>query len=438
MSPRFSEDRLPESFLPVLGFRSAGTNVGWSQADYERLAGRQGEIGGAILDPTFPGPDCIRLKTDDGRVPTRPAPGAGQGRVGARRRRRSPLYSLNADRQEADPLSPRSWLGFLALAGPLAAAPIQHDFLAIDEGLSNLLHVDEADPAQNWRVHIGKEQPRDLQLEGGGRVLISHDLGYCEYDIATGQRLKDVSDFHDVSSVRRLPNGNLLIAGVDFDRPKTHRGDGPLGDPQGRHVIFTEFDPSGRIVRRSAYGGDFLRLIRETATGTFLCGCAGALKEADGAGHWIREIPVAGFQHPWMGVRLPDGSVLMSAGHATPVPPQKTASSFLVVVDAAGKPIRRFGAADQVPERVHPDFYAMFQVLPNQDLVVANWQGHGAGHNQTGVQILEFDPQGAIVWEWSDRASVSSVQGVLVLDGLDRALLHDERSGVMQPALSPR
>jgi hypothetical protein len=325
----------------------------------------------------------------------------------------------------------------LVLAGPLGAAPLQHDFLAVDEGLSNLLHVNEANPKLNWIVHLGKEQPRDLQLEGGDRLLISHDHGYCEYAIATGKLLKDVSLFHDVSSVRRLPNGNLLIAGVDFDQPKQNRGDGPLGDATGRHIIFGEYDGEGRAVRRTAYVGDFLRLIRETAAGTFLCGTNLALREADGAGNWIREIPEVGFQHAWMALRLPNGNVLMSTGTATPVPPHKGGWSFLEEVDAAGNPVRRLGAPDQVPARIHPNFYAMFQVLPNGDIVAANWQSHGAGHNNSGAQIVEFDRQGEIAWEWSDRAFVSSIQGVLVLDGLDRSVLNDERNGVMGPGSSP-
>jgi hypothetical protein len=332
------------------------------------------------------------------------------------------------------PMNKLPWLCLLTLSTPLAAAPILHDFLAVDEGLSNLLHVNEGDPKQNWLVHIGKEQPRDMQLEGQGRLLISHDHGYCEYDLTTGARVKDVSVYHDVSSVRRLPNGNLLIAGVDFDLPKKNRGDGPLGDPTGRHVIFAELDANDQVVHRTAYVGDFLRLVRETETGTFLCGCNIATREADGAGNWIGGIPVTGFQHAWMALRLPNGNTLISAGTATPVPPSRSASSFMLEIDAAGKQVRRFGAADQVPERVHPNFYAMFQVLPNQDIVAANWQGHGAGHNNTGVQLLEFDPQGAIVWEWSDRAFVSSIQGVLVLDGLDRSVINDDHNGVMGPA----
>ncbi len=325
------------------------------------------------------------------------------------------------------------WFAFLLAAAPAGAAPIQHDFLVIDEGLSDLMRVDQADPRQGWRVHLGREQPRDMQLEGANRLLISHDHGYSEHDLATGALLKDVSAFHDVSSARRLPNGNLLLAGVDFDRPKTHPGDGPLGDPAGRHILLVEYDPAGAVVRRTAYPGDFLRLVRETATGTYLCGTNLTLKEADGAGNWIGEISEVGFQHAWMALRLPNGDTLLSAGSATPVPPRKFASSFLEEVDPAGAIVRKFGDAGHVPSRAHPNFYAMFQVLPSGHVVAANWQGHGAGHNHAGPQILEFDGEGAVAWEWSDP-SVSSVQGVLVLDGLDPSVMNDEHRGVMGPA----
>jgi hypothetical protein len=46
---------------------------------------------------------------------------------------------------------------------------------------------------------------------------------------------------------------------------------------------------------------------------------------------------------------------------------------------------------------------------------------------------LEFNPAGEIVWSWSKQELISSLQGVLVLDGLDATKLHDERIGVMQP-----
>jgi hypothetical protein len=332
-------------------------------------------------------------------------------------------------------------LCLLALAARMDGAPIQHDFLGIDEGLNDLMHVNEANPRQNWLVKVGRMHPRDMQLEGGDLLLISHDQGYSEYNITTGERVRDVSTYHDVSSARRLANGDLLLAGVDFDIPKKGKGDGPLGDPSGKHVVFAEFAPDGHVVRRTTYAGDYLRLIRETASGTYLCGCNTRFKEADGAGNWIREFPVEGFQHAWMALRLPNGDTLMSSGYGTSKPQARVMSAipqggtaFMAEVDASGKLVRKFGAADQVPAAVHPYFYGMFQILPNGDVVVANWQGHGPGHGPAGAQLIEFDPAGAIAWQWSDPYFVSSFQNVLVLDGLDRSVMNDERNAVMGPA----
>jgi hypothetical protein len=77
----------------------------------------------------------------------------------------------------------------------------------------------------------------------------------------------------------------------------------------------------------------------------------------------------------------------------------------------------------------------MFQLLPDGNIVLANWQGHGPGFGGSGVQLLEFNPRGEIVWSWSKSDLISSLQGVLVLDGLNTAKLHDERCGIMSPVL---
>ena len=106
-------------------------------------------------------------------------------------------------------------------AATLNAAPIQHQFIAIDEGKTNLLYVYENDPAKIWIVPIGKPRARDMQLVGGNRILIGNPTGYSEFDIATGKRLLDVTNFAPVSSrtdaaevtsVRRQPNGHTLVA----------------------------------------------------------------------------------------------------------------------------------------------------------------------------------------------------------------------------------
>jgi len=82
---------------------------------------------------------------------------------------------------------------------------------------------------------------------------------------------------------------------------------------------------------------------------------------------------------------------------------------------------------------VNPNFAATFQLLSNGNVVLANWQGHGPGNGAKGIQLLEYDRDGKIVWQWSPAALISSLQAVLVLDGLDQSRLHDERAGVMTP-----
>jgi hypothetical protein len=288
------------------------------------------------------------------------------------------------------------------------ASAIQHEFVAIDEGLGTLLHIDERDPSRDWRVDIGHPEARDMQLAGNHRVLIGHHHGYTEFDIATGRRVCELNRFEGVTAARRQPNGHTLLAGVNLC--------GVTG------VVVLELDGASREVHRAVFPGDYVRLIRQTRTGTYLMCCNDRIREGSREGVYLREFPVEGFYHAWKALRLSDGNLLVSAGYG----------AFLVELDPDGKVLRRFGGKGEVPESVHPFFYAMFQLLRNGHIVLANWQGHGPGHGHSGVQLLEFNPAGQIVWTWSRADLISSLQGVVVLDGLDAQELHDEREGEME------
>ena len=286
---------------------------------------------------------------------------------------------------------------------------IQHEFIAIDEGHATLLHINERDQAKNWIVPIGQAAARDMQLIGGGKVLIGHHRGYSEFDIALGRLTKEFKSLEGVTAVRRQPNGHTLIAGVDI--------------PGVKGVAVLELDANDREVHRAIFPGDYVRLIRQTGQGTYLMSCNDRIREGARDGTYLREFAVEGFYHAWKSLRLPSGNLIVTAGYG----------AFVVELDAHGKTVRKFGGKDQVPEKVRPFFYAMFQLLPNGNIVLANWQGHGPGFGSSGVQLLEFDGAGEIVWTWSKADLISSLQGVLVLDGLDASKLHDERAGVMQP-----
>lgn len=286
---------------------------------------------------------------------------------------------------------------------------IRHEFLAIDEGLAQLLHIDENDSSRDWIVPIGHLQARDMQLIGGGRILIGHHHGWSEFAIATGRVLFEFTGYEGVTAVRRQPDGHTILAGVDIA--------GATG------VVILELDETNTEIHRAIYPGDYVRLIRQTGQGTFLMSCNDRIREGDRFGNYLREYPVEGFYHAWKSLRLANGNLIISAGYG----------AFMVELDPGGGIVRKFGGKGQVPEEVNPFFYAMFQLLPNGHIVLANWQGHGEGFGESGVQLLEFDADGEIVWSWSESKRISSLQGVLVLDGLDTSLLHDERLGILTP-----
>lgn len=291
---------------------------------------------------------------------------------------------------------------------------IQHEFICIDEGLSALLHVNEREPARNWRVPIGQPQARDMQLIGGNRILVSHHHGFTEFDIGTGKVMKEFKSFEGVTAARRQLDGHTIIAGVNLD--------GASG------VVILELGPDDQEIHRAVFPGDYVRLIRQTNDGTCLMCCNDRIREGSRDGKYLRQFPVEGFSHAWKAVRLADGNLLISAGYG----------AFMVELDPSGKILRKFGGKESVSREVHPFFYAMFQLLPSGHVVLANWQGHGEGHGTHGIQLVEFDLRGEIVWQWSQSRLISSLQGVLVLDGLDTTKLHDERRGLIEPVCGRR
>lgn len=289
----------------------------------------------------------------------------------------------------------------------------KRQLLLRDEGLSQLSYVNLADPASNWYVPV--PMGRDIQLVGNGRILIGTGTGYEEREIATGRKVHELTSFPGTIAARRLRNGNTLLTGLNW-----HGKEG---------IVLVEVNGNGSIQRVIAFPGfPYVRLVRETVSGTFLIAAEDIVLEGNASGEIIWQAKVAGMAkpHAWQAIRLANGHTVVSTGYA----------KNLQVFAADGRLLDSISG----PADVNPNFYAGFQVLPNGNIVVTNWQGHGAAFGGSGTQLLEYTPQGKLAWSWKqDAAKFSSLQGVVVLDGLDVSRLHTEdKDGSLVPVPDKR
>lgn len=277
-----------------------------------------------------------------------------------------------------------------------------------DEGLSQLCYVDLANPASNW--YIAVPPGRDIQLAGSGRVLIGTGSGYEEREIATGKKLFELTSFPGTVAARRLRNGNTLLTGANWQGKKG--------------IVLVEVNSSGAIQRTINYTGfDYVRLVRETASGNFLVTADNIVFEGNDLGEVFWQVKITGAEkpHTWQALRLANGQTLVSTGF----------SKNFQLFSADGKLLDTISG----PAEVKPNFYAGFQILANGNYVVTNWQGHGPKFGAIGTQLLEYTPAGELAWKWQqDETKFSSLQGVIVLDGLDINLLHvEDANGMLTP-----
>jgi hypothetical protein len=281
-------------------------------------------------------------------------------------------------------------------------------FILRDEGLSQLCYVDLANPKSNWFVRV--PAGRDIQLVGDGRVMIGTGSGYEEHDITTGKKIDSLTTFPGTFSARRLRNGHTLLAGINLA--------GKTG------VVLVEVDGKGNPANTISFENlNYVRLVRETPSGTFLVTSDTIVFEANASNKilWKARIKSDKGPHCWQAVRLTNGQTIVAAGYG----------GNFQVFGTDGSLINSFNG----PAEVNPVFYAGFQILKKGNYVVTNWQGHGPGHGNAGNQLLEYTPAGKLVWSWKqDPLKFSSLQGVIVLDGLDLKKLHvEDEHGILAP-----
>jgi len=269
-----------------------------------------------------------------------------------------------------------------------------------DEGLSQISYVDLKNPADNWILPVPKG--RDLQLIGNNLFLFGTETGFEEREIKTGKKVFELTSFPGTISVRRLRNGNTLLIGLNWENKKG--------------IVLLEVNKEGKVQQLINYTKyNYVRLVRETMSNTYVITSDTIVFEGDKEGtiKWEARIKSEKQPHSWQPLRLSNGNTVVSNGYG----------GNIQIFGADGSLIKAITG----PEDVKPLFYAGLQILKNGNFLVANWQGHGPGHGDSGTQLLEYNPEGKLVWYWKQDASkYSSIQGVIALDGLDLKFLHVE------------
>lgn len=302
----------------------------------------------------------------------------------------------------------RALLAALIMTGALQAEVTR--MLLADEGNGEIHYVNLDSPGDNWTRSV--DGNRDMQLIGSNRVLISKGNGYTILDLSDGSEVKTHSGSYGVvHGARRMPDGHTWLGS------------------EGVHFI--ELDENDEELRRISFGGyGTLRGIRITSEKTLLFGSQSRVLEGDTSGNIIWEATLNsgdlfGSPQAYFVIRLADGNTMVSCGYG-----KRT-----VLIDPDGNLIQGYPAEEHTgDDGVDPGFYGGFHILSNGHVVQSNWKGHGPGNGNKGRQVIEYDADGNLVWAWEqDPDMVSSLHGVLVLDGLNTGLLHTNVNGPLAP-----
>ena len=281
--------------------------------------------------------------------------------------------------------------------------------LVRDEGDPHLVLLDFGNPTPVvWKNATDGAWGRGIQLIGNNQVLGSRNDGYSVFDLTTGQVMKTVDTFPNTTSAYRMANGETML---------THGGPTP-GMPSGRSVTLSFLGRTDEVSHTITYPGfGYVRMPRPTRNNTFLVPSDTKLFEGDASGNVLWTATSAAWDHIWEPLLMSDGNVLLATFFG----------ASLDVVDRDTHMVtKRYGTkAMPMAATFQPNEFAEFQILPNGNLITSNWKATGWGTGLNGIQVIEFNPAGDVVWFYKEDPMVfAAIQGVMVIDGMDPKFLH--------------
>jgi len=262
----------------------------------------------------------------------------------------------------------------------LTQADVKHKFICVENGKEpNLVFVDQFEPSNSWKVKLPKGS-RDICLLDNERVIVSKPSGAIIRSLKDGSVIKEIDGFKGVQSASLTQEGNILIGG-----------------PTQLAFVSASGDTIKKIEIKKVKHN---RLARQLKNGNVVYAVNSYhLFEYDDSGRVVWEHKFS--EKGYLAHEEQDGALLATRGHGLDV----------VKVTRDGKETLVAGGKEKHPDALFA-WFSGFDVLDNQNIVVANWCGHG--WKKEKIHLFEFDRDNNIVWQWKDD-SVSQITTVQVI-----------------------
>ncbi len=279
---------------------------------------------------------------------------------------------------------------FLAALTLAATLSIQaaHPFLCCDS-VANKVCVVSAEGKIEWEY--AATHPQDCWLLPNGNYLFCFKTGALEVkpDKTKVWEYK-APDKTEVHACQPLGEGRVLIAETGTARLIEV-------DREGKIVKEIKLSPGPKVSTHDQFRGT-----RKTRDGHYLVCFKGDHKvlELDANGKELREIRTDGDVHEV--IPLPEGHLLLSCGEGHKV----------VEIDHTGNTVWELNQNDLPGNPLQ--LAAGCQVLPNGNLIICNYLGHG--HLGKQPQFVEITREKKVLWEFTDHQNFKSINQIQLLD----------------------
>jgi len=283
----------------------------------------------------------------------------------------------------------------LAATATLAVAADEAPYMAgkrfaVGDYTSGKVCVVEADGKVSWEQKA--PNCNDLWILPGGSILFTTGHGVKEVS-KYGKILFEYQSTSEIYAVQRLSNGNTFVGECNTGRLLELA-------PDGKTVKSVALLPAGQDG-----GHAFMRNARVLKNGNYLvtlCGQKAVAEYApDGKEVWRFQVPAGGgVTHS--AVRLANGNTLIACGDS--------GEPCLLEVNPASEIVWEVSNKDLPGQPLK--FLTGFQKLPNGNVLISNWLGHGKFG--TAPHLLEITPEKKIVWTFADHKTFRTVSTVQV------------------------